>query len=114
MLQVTDPGGVGLLLLHFFGLVVGFVTMKLHVEEGVGKKEIIFFNVAQAVAHVLAWGLVAPVLDILIYAEPVEKLFAQGLMASVSNIITTGVVGTLLLLGYAKTVVKRGSLTKED
>lgn len=98
----------------FFGLVVGFVTMKLHVEEGVGKKEIIFFNVAQAVAHVLAWGLVAPVLDILIYAEPVEKLFAQGLMASVSNIITTGVVGTLLLLGYAKTVVKRGSLTKED
>ncbi len=83
-------------------------------EESVGKKEIIFFNVAQAVAHVLAWGLVAPVLDILIYAEPVEKLFAQGLMASVSNIITTGVVGTLLLLGYAKTVVKRGSLTKED
>ena len=62
----------------------------------------------------LAWGLVAPVLDILIYAEPVEKLFAQGLMAAVANIITTGVVGTLLLLGYAKTVVKRGSLEKED
>ncbi len=53
-------------------------------------------------------------LDILIYAEPVEKLFAQGLMAAVANIITTGVVGTLLLLGYAKTVVKRGSLEKED
>ena len=69
---------------------------------------------AQIIAHVLAWGLVAPVLDILIYAEPVEKLFAQGLMAAVANIITTGVVGTLLLLGYAKTVVKKGSLEKED
>lgn len=98
----------------FFGLVMGLVTMKMHVEEGIEKKDIIFFNVAQAIGHVLAWGLVAPVLDILIYAEPIEKLFAQGLMAAVANIVTTGVVGTLLLLGYAKTVVKKGSLNKED
>lgn len=70
--------------------------------------------VGLVIAHLLAWGLVAPVLDILIYAEPVEKLFSQGLMAGVTNIITTGVVGTLLLLGYAKTVVKKGSLEKED
>lgn len=59
-------------------------------------------------------GLVAPCLDIVIYKEPIEKLFAQGLMAGVSNIVTTGVVGTLLLVAYAKTVVKRGSLNKED
>lgn len=98
----------------FVGLVIGLVTMKLDVNEGIDKKKIIQFNVAQIIAHLLAWGLVAPVLDILIYSEPIEKLFAQGLMAGVANIITTGIVGTLLLVAYAKTVVKRGSLNKED
>lgn len=98
----------------FVGLVIGLVTMKLDVNEGIDKKKIIQFNVAQVIAHLLAWGVVAPVLDILIYSEPVKKLFAQGLMAGIANIITTGVVGTLLLVAYAKTVVKRGSLSKED
>lgn len=98
----------------FVGLVIGLITKNLNVEEGLDKKKIIHFNAAQVIAHLLAWGLVAPVLDILIYAEPVEKLFAQGLMAAIANIITTGVVGSLLLLGYTKTVAKKGSLTKED
>ena len=74
----------------------------------------VLFNVAQVIAHLLAWGLVAPVLDILIYAEPLDKLFSQGLVAGVVNIVTTGVVGSLLLFAYGKTVVKKGSLSKED
>ncbi len=98
----------------FVGLVIGLANMKENFEEGIDKKKIIRFNVSQAVAHLLAWGLVAPVLDILIYAEPIEKLFAQGLLAAVANIVTTGIVGTLLLLGYSKTIVKKGSLSKED
>ncbi len=98
----------------FAGLVIGLITLKLDIDEGIDKKKIIHFNVAQVIAHLLAWGAVAPVLDIVIYAEPVEKLFSQGLMAAVANIITTGVVGSLLLLAYAKTIVKKGSLSKED
>lgn len=98
----------------FAGLVIGLITMKLDINEGLDKKKVIQFNVAQVIAHLLAWGLVAPVLDIVIYAEPIEKLFAQGLMAGVANIVTTGVVGSLLLLAYAKTIVKKGSLSKED
>lgn len=98
----------------FVGLVIGFVTMKMDINEGIDSKKLVRFNVAQVIAHLLAWGLVAPCLDIVIYKEPIEKLFAQGLMAGVSNIVTTGVVGTLLLVAYAKTVVKRGSLNKED
>ena len=93
----------------FVGLVIGLINMKLNIEDGIDGKKILRFNIAQIIAHLLAWGLVAP-----IYAEPVEKLFAQGLMAAIANIITTGVVGSLLLLGYAKTVVKKGSLNKED
>ena len=98
----------------FVGLVIGLINMKLNIEDGIDGKKILRFNIAQIITHLLAWGLVAPVLDILIYAEPVEKLFAQGLMAAIANIITTGVVGSLLLLGYAKTIVKKGSLNKED
>lgn len=96
------------------GLIIGFATMKLNVEEGIDSKKLIRFNIAQVVAHLVAWGLVAPVLDIVIYSEPVEKLFAQGLTAGIANIITTGVVGSLLLFAYAKTIVKKGSLSKED
>lgn len=96
------------------GLVVGFVMMKLDINEGIDTKKIVRFNIAQVAAHLLAWGVVAPCLDILIYSEPIEKLFAQGLMAGTANIITTGVVGTLLLVAYAKTVVKKGSLNKEN
>jgi energy-coupling factor transport system substrate-specific component len=60
--------------------------------------------------HAVGWGLVAPVLDILIYAEPADKVFTQGLIAGVGNFVFTAIVGTLLLYGYAKTRVKTGSL----
>ena len=54
-------------------------------------------------------------LDILIYAEPVKKVFAQGAFAAVSNIITAVVVGGLLILAYTKTIAKSGSLQfKQD
>lgn len=96
------------------GLIIGLITMKMDINEGIDTKKIIRFNIAQAVAHLIAWGLIAPCLDILIYNEPLEKLFAQGLTAGVANIITTGIVGTLLLVAYAKTIVKKGSLNKED
>lgn len=96
------------------GAIIGLMTMKLDLSDGFDKKKMIKFNIAQIVAHLAAWAVVAPVLDIVIYSEPVEKLFAQGLMASIANIITTGVVGTLLLFAYSKTLVKKGSLSKED
>lgn len=96
------------------GLIIGLAAGKFNLEGGLDKKKIIRFNVAQIIAHLLAWGLIAPCLDILIYNEPLDKLFAQGLTAAIVNIITTGVVGTLLLIAYAKTLVKKGSLKKED
>lgn len=96
------------------GVVIGLATSKMDLSDGFDGKKILLFNVAQIVAHLLAWAVIAPILDILIYSEPVEKLFAQGLMASAANIVTTGVIGTLLLFAYSKTLVKKGSLNKED
>ena len=96
------------------GLIVGFAAKRLKIEEGVfGKKEMITFNVFQVIANGIAWGLVAPTLDIFIYAEPANKVYTQGIVAGVSNIIIVGVLGTLLLVGYAKTRTQKGSLDKE-
>lgn len=96
------------------GLLLGFAYKKINIRDGeFGSRQIVRFNVAQAVIQAFGWFLIAPVLDILIYAEPANKVFLQGLVAGISNIISVGVLGTLLALAYAKTQTKSGSLTKE-
>ena len=95
------------------GLIMGLNYYKVDFSKGFGKKEIITFNVIQIIANVVAWLVVAPVLDILIYAEPVAYSFTQGLWAAPMNALSTGVVGTLLLVAYASRQVKEGSLSKD-
>lgn len=98
-----------------FGIIVGLFAAKYKVKEGsFGGKEIGLFNIVQVVANALAWILVAPVLDIVIYAEPVNKVFTQGVTAFVANVIIIGILGTLLLVAYSKVGAKSGSLSKED
>lgn len=98
-----------------FGIIVGLFAAKYKVKEGsFGGKEIGLFNIVQVVANALAWILVAPVLDIVIYAEPVKKVFTQGMTAFVANVIIIGILGTLLLVAYSKVGAKSGSLSKED
>jgi energy-coupling factor transport system substrate-specific component len=50
-------------------------------------------------------------LDIVIYAEPVNKVFTQGVVAALMNAVSVGVIGTLLLIAYAATRTKKGSLS---
>ena len=98
----------------FFGGVMGFVAGRMKIDEGeFGKKDIITFNIAQIIAHLLAWVLIAPVLDILIYAEPANKVFVQGLVSAAINIVATGIVGTLLCVAFAAAKPKKGSLKEE-
>ena len=97
-----------------FGLLVGISAKVLKQDEAdMGKKGLIKFNIGQVVAHVISWGVVAPILDIVMYNEPLDKLFAQGLFAGISNSVTTAIVGSLLCIAYAATKTKAGSLTKE-
>lgn len=96
------------------GLIMGVLTKKINPEKTFGKKEIITFNVAHVVAHLAAWGVVAPVLDILIYTEPADKVFLQGLVGGLANIVTTAIVGTLLAVAYNAAKPKAGSLRKEN
>ena len=95
--------------------IVGFVMPKLHVEEGsFGKRDVLLFNVFQIIGNAIAWIVVAPVLDIVVYSEPVNLVFTQGVVAAISNAVSMGVIGSLLLLLYSKTKSSKGSLSAED
>lgn len=97
------------------GLIIGLISKRLKVESGEFKiKQIIIFNITQIIANVIAWFIVAPTLDIMIYAEPANKVYLQGAIGGISNMITVGVLGTLVLLTYSKTKIKSGSLRVEE
>lgn len=97
------------------GLIIGIVCMKLKIDDGEFETKGIFtFNIGQIIAHVVSWIVVAPVLDILMYQEPANKVFVQGAVSAGVNIITTGIIGTLLCLAYAKAIPKKGSLKEEE
>ena len=93
------------------GLLSGCLLRSKTVEEGeFGQAGALRFIIGSLIIHAISWGLVAPLLDILIYEEPSDKVFVQGLIAGAGNFVLTAIVGTLLLVGYAKTRVKSGSL----
>jgi len=97
------------------GGAIGFFAKKFAVKEGgFDKKNIVLFNIVQIVANAIAWIVVAPVLDIVIYAEPANKVFAQGAFAFLGNIIVIGILGSILLSVYSKVSGKSSSLQKED
>lgn len=97
------------------GLIIGASKNRIKIEEGVfGVKKVIIFNIYQMTANILAWLVVAPCLDILIYGEPVNKVFLQGMFAGLSNVISVGVVGTIILASYSKTKIKKNSLKMEE
>ena len=98
-----------------FGVIMGVFAKKFAIKAGdFDKKAIVLFNVVQVVANAIAWIAVAPILDIVIYAEPANKVFVQGIFAFIGNIVIVAILGTLLAAGYSKVGAKSSSLSKED
>ena len=98
-----------------YGLLVSLGTKALKMNEAeLGKKGLVKFNIVQIVSHLISWMAVAPVLDVYMMGEPWEKLISQGFMAAAGNSVTTAIVGSLLLVAYAATRTKAGSLTKDE
>ena len=96
------------------GLIIGFSKNRINIADGkFEKKQIFIFNIYQIIANVVAWFVVAPTLDIVIYSEPLEKLYLQGAVAGISNMVIVGVLTSSLLYTYSKTRIKKGSLSKE-
>ncbi len=98
------------------GVGVGLFAKRFAVQEGgfATGKNIFLFNVVQVIFNAIAWIVVAPILDIVVYAEPANKVFLQGFFAFLGDIIIIGILGTLLLLGYSRISGQSGSLKKED
>ena len=97
-----------------FGLVVGLILLRNALEDGVFDKVLALrFSLAVVVANALAWLVVAPLGDVLIYSEPANKVWVQGAFAFASNTVTAIVLGLLVLSLYARTRTRTGSLSRE-
>ena len=97
-----------------YGLIVGFFAKSINIKDGTfSRKELVTFIIANVVANIVAWIIVAPVGDILIYKEDPGLVFTQGAVAALGDCLFAVVLGALLLYGYSKTIAKEGSLDKE-
>jgi len=97
-----------------YGLIVGIFWKFYKIEEKeFGIQQAVVFNGIQIFANLIAWVAIAPTLDVLIYKEPIDKVYLQGLVASSLNIAVVLVLGTLIAIGYSKTGSKAGSLKAE-
>lgn len=96
------------------GLIIGLYGRKLDLEHGVFTgKQMFFFNLIQLIANLISYVVIAPIGDILIYSEPANKVFLQGVTATATDFIAILILGTILLKAYAATKVKKGSLHKD-
>lgn len=98
-------------------LVTGLCYTKVSrsVEDGVfGRKELTSYVIWTIVGHAIAWLGIAPLLDIVMYAEPAGKVFAQGAIAFVMDALVALVIGGLLLKAYSKSKTGKGTLHKES
>ncbi|MGT2846171.1 ECF-type riboflavin transporter substrate-binding protein [Streptococcus massiliensis] len=113
-IQFGSPWWSWVLVSGVFGLVIGLARKQFKIEEGIfARKDILRFNVLQVVANAIGWGIIAPLGDILIYSEAPAKVFAQGIWSTVANSLVVGIAGTLLLVVYAGSRTKAGSLKKD-
>lgn len=97
-----------------FGIILGLFYRYYAVESGdFHGKKIVVFHIVQVCANVMAWGVVATCLDVLIYAEPLRKAVAQGILACIGNSITVSILGVILASAYTKMKFKANSLSKE-
>ena len=113
-LQYGSPWWSWVIASGLASFIVGFAYKRTGIEEGeFTKKDIITFNVIQVIGNMIAWIVIAPVLDILIYSEPANLVFTQGVLAAVMNSVTVGIIGTLLLITYASTRSKKGSISRK-
>jgi energy-coupling factor transport system substrate-specific component len=65
------------------------------------RENLVRFNLCQLAIHVVCWAGVAPVLEILLYSESMDRIFEQGLTAALSNAVTTAIISSILLCAYA-------------
>jgi len=97
-----------------YGCAVGIFFKLYKIEQGeFGVKQAITINCVQILSNFLVWAAIAPTLDILVYSEPANKVYLQGMVAASLNAAVVLILGTLLAFGYSKTRTKAGTLKAE-
>ena len=78
--------------------ITGLSSSKIKINKGEFTiKDVIVFNIYQVVGNLLAWCLIAPGLDVVMYGENALYAFEQGVWASLPNIVSAGVIGSVML-----------------
>lgn len=96
------------------GLAMGFWLQNTKVDQGeFNRKDQIHFILGMILINVVGWAIIAPTLDILIYAEPASKVFTQGIFTAITNACSSIIIGWLLIKAYANTRIKSGSLKRK-
>ena len=84
-----------------FGGLLGVLANVVRLKGARWNQEtLIRFNLCQVAVHVICWAGIAPVLEIALYGENMDRIFEQGLTAGIANAVTTAIVGSLLLVAY--------------
>ena len=90
------------------GFVFGFAIRRNSLRQGVfSRHDMVRFNVVQAAVNIAIFGLIAPTLDVLFYQHSTTIVFTQGWIASIINLLTVAVFGTITLKLYANYKLKQ-------
>lgn len=85
-----------------FGGLLGVLANVVRLKAADPNREtLIRFNLCQVAVHVVCWAGIAPVLEILLYSESMDRIFEQGLTAALANAVTTAIVGSILLVVHS-------------
>lgn len=98
------------------GLMMGFYPYLTgrSLEKGVfGGKQVLLYTVMAFIANFIGY-LVSAVIDNLAYAEPWSKVIVQQLVATVSNTVVIGILGSALMLLVAKKFASSVSLSVDE
>ncbi len=96
-----------------FGGLLGVLANVTHLSARIRDREsLVLFNLCQVATHVVCWAGIAPVLEILLYNESMDRIFDQGLTAGIANAVTTAIVGSLLVIAYCAFTGKRHGTPK--
>jgi len=90
------------------GFVFGFAIRRNSLRQGIfSQHDMVRFNVVQAAVNIAIFGLIAPTLDVLFYQHSTTIVFTQGWIASIINLLTVAVFGTITLKLYANYKLKQ-------
>mgnify|MGYP005606621721 CR=1 FL=1 len=102
LLDEAGKAAVSAQIQNTFGGLLGVLANVTRLDPAHRDREmLVHFNLCQVATHVVCWAGIAPVLELLLYSESMDRIFEQGLTAALSNAVTTAIVSSILLCAYA-------------